>query len=81
LMVGSSVVWEGSTILGAGSSNFFCISFTWGRVDWPVTEHLSAEGRSDPRGGLCCFWCPNKTWTPPHGTSNTLTIIKNRLEI
>jgi hypothetical protein len=41
--------------------HFFCSSFTWGRVDWPVTEQLSAQGRSDPRGGLCCFWCPNKT--------------------
>jgi hypothetical protein len=25
------------------------------RVDRPVTEHLSAQGRPDPRGGLLCF--------------------------
>jgi len=59
----------------------FCSSFRWGKVDRSVTEHLSAQLRSDPRGGLCCFWCPNKTWTPPHGASDTLTIIKNGLEI
>jgi hypothetical protein len=27
------------------------------------------------------FWCPNKTWTPPLGTSGTLAIVENRLEI
>jgi len=25
------------------------------RVNRPVTEHLGAQGRPDPRGGLCCF--------------------------
>jgi hypothetical protein len=25
-----------------------------------VTEQLSAQSRLDPRGELCCFWCPNK---------------------
>jgi hypothetical protein len=34
-----------------------------------------------PRGVLRCFWCPNKTWTPPLGASCTLTIVKNRLEM
>jgi len=29
--------------------------------DKQVTEHLSAQGRPDPKGGLHCFWCPNKT--------------------
>jgi hypothetical protein len=52
-----------------------------GRVDWLVTEHLSTQGRPDPRGRLCCFWCPNKTWTPPLGASDTRTIIGNRLEM
>jgi hypothetical protein len=37
----------------------FCL-----RVDWLVTEHLSTQERLDPRRGLCCFWCPNKSWTP-----------------
>ncbi len=47
-----------------------------------MTKHLSAQGRLDPRGGLCCFWCPNKTWTPPPlGASGTLTIVENGLEM
>jgi hypothetical protein len=29
-------------------------------VEQLVSEQLSAQ---DPRGGLHCFWCPNKTWT------------------
>jgi hypothetical protein len=33
------------------------------RVDGLVTKHLSSQGRPDPREGLCCFWCPNKTRT------------------
>jgi hypothetical protein len=49
------------------------------RVDWWVIEHLSSHGWLDPRGGLHCLWCPNKTWTPPLGTSNTLTIIKKQI--
>jgi hypothetical protein len=31
------------------------------RVKQPVTEHFSASGRPDARGGFPCFWCPNKT--------------------
>jgi len=31
------------------------------RVNRPVTKHLSTQGRLDPRGGLHCFCCPNKT--------------------
>jgi hypothetical protein len=44
------------------------------RVDWLVTEHLSAQCRPDPRGGLNCLWCANKTWTPPLEASDTLVI-------
>ncbi len=51
------------------------------RVDQLVTEHLNAQGSLDPRGGLCCFWCPNKTWTSSLGTFDTLTIVENRLEM
>jgi hypothetical protein len=47
-----------------------------GWTGWP----LSAQGRLDPRGKLCCLWCPKKTWTPPLGASETLTIVENRLE-
>jgi len=46
-----------------------------------VTEHLSAQGRPDTRGGLCCFWCPNNTRTPPIDASGVLKIIKNRIEL
>jgi hypothetical protein len=49
------------------------------RVDQLVTEHLNAQGKPNPRQGLCCFWCPNKTWTLPLRTFDTLTIIINRL--
>jgi hypothetical protein len=31
------------------------------RVEQPMSDHLSASGRPDPRGGLHCFWCPDKT--------------------
>jgi hypothetical protein len=33
------------------------------------------------QGGLRCFLCPNKIWNSPLGTSNTLTIIENELEM
>jgi hypothetical protein len=55
-------------------------SMYYGKVDWLVIEHLSAQGRSDSRGGLHCLWCPNKTWTLPLGTSDTLTIFKNEFK-
>jgi len=35
----------------------------------------------DSRGELHCLWCPDKTWTPLLGTSNTLTIVKNKLKM
>jgi hypothetical protein len=55
-------------------------SMYYGKVDWLVIEHLSAQGRPDSRGGLHCLWCPNKTWTLPLSTSDTLTIVKNELK-
>jgi len=51
------------------------------RVDWLVIEHLNVQGRPDPRARLHCFWCSNKTWTPLLGASDTLTIVKNSLEM
>jgi hypothetical protein len=30
------------------------------REERPVSEHLSTQGRPDTRGGLHCFWCPQK---------------------
>jgi len=50
------------------------------RVDRPVTKHLSTQSRPDPRGGLCCLWCPNKTSTLLL-VHLTLTIIENGLEM
>jgi hypothetical protein len=46
-----------------------------------VSKHLSIQGRPDPRGALCCFWCPNKTLTLPLDTFDALKIIKTGLEI
>jgi hypothetical protein len=51
------------------------------RVSWPVTEHLSTQGRPDPKGGLCCSWCSNKTSTPLIGPPDALKIIKKRIRI
>jgi hypothetical protein len=51
------------------------------KVNWLMTEHLSVQGRQDPRGGLCCFWCPNKTWTPFTCVSGSLKIVRNGIEL
>jgi hypothetical protein len=50
------------------------------KVEQPMSNHLSAQGRLDPRGGLHCFWCPNKTWTLAIGASDALKIVKNELK-
>ncbi len=44
-----------------------------------MNDHLSDQGRLDQRGGLHCFWCRNKTSTPPIGASGTLKFIRNGL--
>jgi len=41
-----------------GISKTYIQTLFWGTK--PVTEHLSAQGRLNPRGALHCFWCPNK---------------------
>jgi hypothetical protein len=46
-----------------------------------VSKHLSIQGRPNPRGGLCCFWCPNKTLTPPLNAFDALKIVKTGLEM
>jgi hypothetical protein len=46
-----------------------------------VSEHLSTQGRPDPRGGLRCSWCPNQTSTSSLNASDALKIIKNRLKL
>ncbi len=52
------------------------------KVDQLVFAHLSVQkSRPDPMGGLHCCWCWNKTWTSSLGESDTLTIVKNKLEI
>jgi hypothetical protein len=30
-----------------------------------MIEHVSTQGKMDPKGGIRCFSCPNKTWTLP----------------
>jgi hypothetical protein len=34
------------------------------RVDQLVTEHLSSQGKLDPRGGLCCFFVYKQNLNP-----------------
>ncbi len=51
------------------------------RVDWPVIEHLSVQGRPNPKEGLRCFRCANKTWIPLLAASDTLPIVKTGLEM
>jgi hypothetical protein len=64
-----------SGITGRNQNPLFLGCF---RVDGLVTKQ---QGRLDPRGGLRCFWCPNKTGASPVGASDTLTIVENRLEM
>jgi hypothetical protein len=51
------------------------------RVNQLVTEHLSVQGRPDPREGSAVSGVKKKNWTSPHGASDTLTIVENGLEI
>jgi hypothetical protein len=46
-----------------------------------MSNHLSAQGRLDPKGGLHCVWCENKTWTPSIGIFDAPKMVKNRLEL
>jgi len=46
-----------------------------------VTEHLSIKGMPYPREGHRCFWCPNKTSTPPLGAFDALRTIENGLKM
>jgi len=50
-----------------------------------MSDHLSAQGRPDPRGGLPCFQCPKKNLDPYYCTTivicGTLKIVKNILEL
>jgi hypothetical protein len=34
--------------------------FSSSKVNWPMTKHLSTQGRLDPGGGLHYLWCPKK---------------------
>jgi hypothetical protein len=36
------------------------------RVEQHMSDHLSAQGRLDPRGGLCCFWCRKQNSNPSY---------------
>jgi len=52
------------------------------RVDQLVIKHLSTRGRLDPKGGALLFLISKQNLTPPPlGTSDTLIIVKNGLEM
>jgi hypothetical protein len=51
------------------------------RVNWSVIKHLSGQGRPDRMGGLYCFWCPNKIWSPHIEAFDTLKILNNGIEL
>ncbi len=73
------IQWYPPGVKEEGEKLYRC--FKSSRVNRPVTEHLSAQGRLDRRGGLCCFWCPNQTWAPPIKASGALIIVKNEIEL
>jgi len=50
------------------------------KVDRLVTEHFSIQGRPDPRGMLCCFWCTNKTLKLSLCASDILTIVNMKTD-
>jgi hypothetical protein len=45
-----------------------------------IIKHLSVQGKPDSRGGLCCFWTPNKTQTSIDAF-DALKIIKNKIKL
>ncbi len=51
------------------------------KVEWPMSEHWSIQGKSNSRGKLRYFRCPKKTWMPPLGTFDALKIVKNGLDM
>jgi len=54
----------------------------WGnRVDWLVTEHLSAQARPDPKGRAPLFLVFKHNLNPPLDASDTLTIVENKLKM
>ncbi len=46
------------------------------KEEWLVSKYLSTQGRPDPRGGLCCFGCLDKTSTSLICTFGALKIVK-----
>jgi hypothetical protein len=50
------------------------------RVNWLMIKHLSAQGKPNPRGGLCCFWILNKIRTSIDAF-DTLKIFKNKIKL
>jgi len=46
-----------------------------------MIEHLSTQGKLDPREGLHYFWCLKKIWTPPIGAFVALKIIENIIKL
>jgi hypothetical protein len=44
-------------------------------------QHLSVQGRLDPRGGLHCFWCLIIFKTPPINAFGALKIIPKKIKM
>ncbi len=73
------IIFKGIKTYGHRFSGFsMCLMF---RVDLLVVKYLSAQYKSDPKGGLHCFWFPNKTQTSLFYASKTRTIVENRLKM
>jgi hypothetical protein len=47
-------------------------------VNWVATIRLNVQNKLDPRGGLQCFLCLNKTLTPPIDAFGALKISKTK---
>jgi hypothetical protein len=62
LLLAASLSFKYKTIISS-RVNLHIIAFSpyYARVNQPVTEHLSTQGRLDPKGVVRCFWCPNNT--------------------
>jgi hypothetical protein len=61
LLLATSLSFRFKTIISSRVNLHIIAFFTYYgiRLNQLVTEHLSTQGRPDPKGVLCCFWCPN----------------------
>ncbi len=74
-------LWKTKIIKHYKGKPFLELEFS-SRVNRLMTKHTSVQARCELMGGLrCFFWCPNKTWTSPLGSSDTLRIAKSELKM